>query len=249
MDIQTWVRHFEKNQQDRPEPQWDAPMQLPESVVTPLVRSLEQFQLGDGGGPAYLIANNRESFLYQDEHTKQLVDLWFAEEREHARLLGEAVKRFGGRQIEEHWSFSVFCYTRKYLGVRFELTVLLLTEIVSSVYYKMLKRYGNDPALRAMCVLIGRDESGHIAFHRTRLASEARYDVSHYNRLWQSRFRMLGTAAGTMLWVNHAPALKAMGATTQEFYREIWDEMARFVQALRRDCVKHSRRQTAPQPA
>src|SRR5207253_2662448 len=79
------------------------------------------------------------------------VDLWFAEEREHARLLGAAVARFGGRCIQGHWSFTAFCLTRRWFGVRFELTVLLLTEIVSTVYYRLLRRHGQDPALRAMC--------------------------------------------------------------------------------------------------
>src|SRR5262249_56353702 len=120
----------------------------------------EQFQLGDGGGPAYLIARNRETFLGASEGARELVDLWFAEELEHARLLGAAVDRFGGRRITSHWSFSVFCLVRKWFGVRFELTVLLLTEIVSTVYYRLLHRHGQDPALRAMCRLIMRAETG-----------------------------------------------------------------------------------------
>jgi hypothetical protein len=31
---------------------------------------------GDGGGPAYLIARDRERFLSADEGTRALVDLW-----------------------------------------------------------------------------------------------------------------------------------------------------------------------------
>ena len=179
------------------------------------MRSLEQFQLGDGGGPAYLIARNRERFLGRDEGTRQLVDLWFAEEREHARLLGEAVARFGGRCITKHWSFTAFLVTRKWFGVRFELTVLLLTEIVSTVYYRMLLRHANDPALRGMCRLILRDEIGHVSFHRDRLARRARAGTATFGRLWALHFRMLGLAAATMLWVNHAPGLKAVGVTAR----------------------------------
>src|SRR5208283_5444814 len=89
-----WLAHFRSNRENRPEPNWTAPLTLPAEVVRPLVRSLEQFQLGDGGGPAYLIAGDRERFLSASEGTRELVDLWFAEEREHARLLGAAVARF-----------------------------------------------------------------------------------------------------------------------------------------------------------
>jgi hypothetical protein len=231
-----WLAHFRRNQENRPEPNWAAPLTLEAEVVRPLVRSLEQFQLGDGGGPAYLIAWDRERFLSDGDGTRELVDLWFAEEREHARLLAGAVARFGGRCIRGHWSFSVFCRTRRWFGVRFELTVLLLTEIVSTVYYRLMHRHGDDAALRAMCRLINRDESGHVAFHRDRLARAARAGRAHYGKCWEMRFRVLGFAAATMLWINHAPGLRALGATGREFYREVWQELSRFIRNLRRDC-------------
>lgn len=235
LDVARWVAHFQANHENRPEPDWAAPITLPADVIAPLLRSLEQFQLGDGGGPAYLIARNREQFLSQDDGTRQLVDLWFAEEREHARLLGEAVARFGGTCITKHWSFTAFCATRKWFGVRFELTVLLLTEIVSTVYYRMLLRHAPDPALKSMCRLILRDEIGHVSFHRDRLARQARAGTATFDRLWAGRFRALGLAAATMLWVNHALGLKAVGVTRGAFYRAIWRELSLFLARLRRE--------------
>jgi hypothetical protein len=233
LDVRRWIAHFQRNRENRLEPDWNAPMTLSAEVVRPLVRSLEQFQLGDGGGPAYLIARNRERFLSSGKGTRKLVDLWFAEEREHSRLLGAAVARFGGKCILGHWSFTAFCLTRTWLGVRFELTVLLLTEIVSTVYYRLLRRHGNDPALRSMCRLILRDEAGHVAFHRDRLAEAGRAANARYGKLWAIRFRTLGLAAATMLWVNHAPGLRALGASRAEFYREVWLELSRFLRRLR----------------
>ncbi len=238
LDSARWRAHFQSNRENRAEPDWNAPITLSAEVIAPLVRSLEQFQLGDGGGPAYLIARNRERFLSDGEGTRELVDLWFAEEREHARLLGETVARFGGHCISSHWSFTAFCFTRKWFGVRFELTVLLLTEIVSTVYYRLLLRHAQDPALRSMCRLILRDEIGHVSFHRDRLARQARTGGATFGRLWAGRFKLLGVAAATMLWVNHAPGLKAIGATRREFYRAIWRELSLFVARLRRDATE-----------
>jgi hypothetical protein len=235
LDELRWMAHFQRNKEDRAEPNWRAPITLPVEVVRPLVRSLEQFQLGDGGGPAYLIAWDRETFLAEGQGTRVLVDLWFAEEREHARLLGAAVARFGGICIRSHWSFTAFCMSRKWFGVRFELTVLVLTEIVSTVYYKLLRRHGQDAALRSMCRLIIRDEKGHVAFHHDRLARAARAQRGGYGMLWESRFRLLGLAAASMLWVNHSPGLRAIGATGAEFYREVWIELSQFVRCLRRE--------------
>jgi hypothetical protein len=234
MDVDRWIEHFRKNREERPEPDWHAPLMLPPHVVRPLVTSLEQFQLGDGGGPASLIAWDAEQFRARGDRTRELVDLWFAEEREHSRLLGGAVARFGGRPIRGHWSFAAFCMSRRWLGVGFELTVLLLTEISSTVYYRLLRRHGNDAALRAMCVLILRDEAAHIAFHRERLAASGQ-GRAPYGRAWEVRFRALGLAAASMLWVNHAPCLRALGATRAEFYRELWVELSRFARRLRRE--------------
>src|SRR5262249_46514478 len=124
--VDRWLDHFRQNRENRPEPDWCAPITLSTATIKPLLRSLQQFQLGDGGGPACLIAWNAERFRGSAPGVRELVDLWFAEEREHSRLLGGAVARFGGQSITSHWSFTAFCLTRKWLGVRFELTVLLL---------------------------------------------------------------------------------------------------------------------------
>jgi hypothetical protein len=231
--VSRWLAHFQKNGAHRAEPAWDAPIALAPDVVAPLVRSLEQFQLGDGGGPAYLIAHDRQVFLAGADGMRELVDLWFKEEREHSRLLGAAVARFGGRPIQSHWSFTVFCWTRRWFGVRFELTVLLLTEIVSTVYYRLLRRHANDAPLRDMCRLILRDENGHVAFHRDRLAAAARQGKARFGKIWEAWFFALGFSAATMLWINHAPGVCALGASTREFYREVWRELSRFVRRLR----------------
>ena len=237
MNLDRWVEHFRRNAESRPEPTWDTPHILPEKVEQLLVRSLEQFELGDGGGPAGLIAWNADAFQDESAKSRRLVDLWFEEEKEHSRLLNCAVERFGGEPITTHWSFRVFCFVRRWLGVRFELTTLLLTELVSTVYYRLMWRHGQDQALRGMCRLIIRDETGHVSFHRARMAEHGKAGHRRYGWCWEMVFRVLGFAAGTMLWVNHRRALRALGATDLEFYAEVWRELSRFITRLRRESV------------
>jgi hypothetical protein len=56
------------------------------------------------------------------------------------------------------------------------------------------------------------------------------------------RFRALGLAAATMLWLNHAPALRALGASAREYYGEVWLELGRFGRRLRlRTAAAHHR--------
>jgi hypothetical protein len=238
MNLNYWIEHFRRNALNRPEPDWQAPPVMSGPVLAKLVKSLQQFQLGDGGGPAYLIAWNHRRLLGSDQDFKALVDLWFKEEEGHSRLLGGALKRFDAPEITNHWSFALFCGVRKIAGVRFELAALLLTEIVSHVYYKMMHKHCPDPAVRQMCALINRDEAGHIAFHRARLCCEGERHRRDYGPCWEVFFRLRGLAAGTVLWVNHRGALKAMGATDAEFYGGIWRGMSGFVRGLREDLAR-----------
>ncbi len=219
------------NSTRRPEPDWNAPLRLESRTLEKLRRSIQQFQLGDGGGPAYLIAWDRDRYL-SDLEVKRVIDLWFNEEKEHSRLLGDLLSRLGAEKIESHWSFSLFCGVRKFLGVRFELQALLGTEIVSNVYYKMLRKHGDDAALKGMCDLIIRDETGHIAFHRSRLADAG---PANFGAVWSALFRLRALAAGTVLWVNHRGALVALGGTDAGFYRWIWRDTSAFINRLRRE--------------
>jgi hypothetical protein len=234
MNFARWIAHFERNRLNRPEPEWSAPFSVPPAVRAAMLPSLEQFQLGDGGGPASLIAFNAERFRNRTTETRLLVDLWFAEEREHARLLGCAVDRFGGHRIDSHWSFQAFCLCRRALGVRFELQILLLTELVSTAYYTVLRRHSPDVPLAAMCALILRDEAGHVAFHRDRLAAEGRSPLGLAGAMWQAQFWICGLIAATVLWSSHRHCLKTICGSRLEYFREVRWELRRFLVSLTR---------------
>jgi hypothetical protein len=233
MNTTHWIQHFRDNKRDRAEPDWNAPIRLDMRTLARVLPSLVQFQLGDGGGPACLIARDAETFRGASEDIRTLVDLWFDEEKEHSRLLSCAVRRFGGKLIRSHWSFRAFCAARRILGVRFELEVLLLTEIVSTAYYRVLRRHIDDSAVRAMCSLILRDEAGHIAFHRARLASSHDRGLTSAGGLpWIAQFWLCGHGAATMLWINHRGCLEAIGGTRAEYFHEVRFEISRFVRRL-----------------
>jgi hypothetical protein len=79
MNHAKWIAYFNRNRLNRPEPDWSAPVSIPARMYRPLLKSLEQFRLGDGGGPASLIARNAEHFRGRSEQIRTIVDLWFAE--------------------------------------------------------------------------------------------------------------------------------------------------------------------------
>lgn len=234
MNYAKWIEYFNRNRLNRVEPDWSAPVNVPAHVLPPMLRSIEQFRLGDGGGPASLIAYDADVFRTSTDEMRTIVDAWFREEAEHARLLGCAVDRFSGKHIHSHWSFSAFCWTRRVLGVRFELQVLLLTELVSTAYYRVLQAHSPDKPVADMCQLILRDEAGHVAFHRDRLANAGKSSLGLGGALWQAQFWVLGHAAATMLWINHGPCLTAIGGSRYEYFYEVRRQLRRFVMSLDR---------------
>jgi hypothetical protein len=245
MNFSYWLNHFKRNRRLRTEPRWDMPVTMEPRTIAALLPSLEQFQLGDGGGPACLIARDAARFHEATEEIHQLVDLWFTEEREHSRLLSCAVRRFGGRLRTSHWSFTAFCMCRRILGVRIELQVLLLTELVSTAYYRVMRRHAQDEPLQDMCSLILRDEAGHVHFHRARLASGRRpSNLPH--PLWVIQFWICGHAAASMLWLNHGPSLRALGATSLEYFQEVRFELSRFVRRLSASVSRRRSTSTTP---
>jgi hypothetical protein len=232
LDCAKWIEHFIRNRANRIEPEWSAPMTLSPRHLAAVLPSIEQFQLGDGGGACRLIAFNAERFRGQSADIRRLVDLWFGEEAEHARLLGCAVDRLGGHRIQSHWSFTAFCQVRRLLGVRFELQVLTLTELVSTAYYRVLQRHIDDAPVRAMCSLIMRDEAGHVAFHRDRLAVMSRCIRGPGVAAWALQFWLCGYGAASVLWSSHGRALGALGVTRAEYFHEVRREISRFVRLM-----------------
>ena len=232
LDTAYWLRHFDRNRHDRPEPDWSAPLDVPVRLRGLLAQSLRELQLGDGGGPASLIAWNAATFRDRSPEIRAIVDRWFDEEKEHSRLLGGLLERLGATPISSHWSFRLFCSLRRSLGVSFELQILTLTELVATSYYTMLRRHCPDPAVREVCLLILRDESGHVRFQNDRLAAAGHSRPGIRGRLWSSQFWLFGAAAATVLWISHGRCLRALGANTGEFYGDVRRQIDRFLKRL-----------------
>jgi hypothetical protein len=126
--------------------------------------------------------------------------------------------------------FSVFCFVRRWFGVRFELTVLLLTEIVSTVYYRLLLRHGQGPALRSACRLILRDEIGRLYRDPGTPPAPGVRVMAGCGSLFPDAWAGGG---------NHAVGEPRPGLRGRlhdpGFYREVWLELSRFIGHLRRD--------------
>lgn len=232
LDYSYWIEHFHRNRLHRAEPDWSEPLRMSPQKIEALRPSIVQFQLGDGGGECRLLARDAERFRGRAQAATTVVDLWFREEAEHARLLSHAVARLGGKPISTHWSYEAFCLCRRRFGVRFELQVLTLTELVSTGYYRLLQQHVEDPPLERICALILRDEAGHVAFQRARLQADGVRTEGVRGWIWKTQFWICGLAAATVLWSSHGRCLKPLGATTPQFLLEVIREIGGFVRGV-----------------
>ncbi len=232
MNYTKWIAHFQNNRCHRAEPAWGSPLTLTETKRRALVRSLAEYQLGDGGGPCRLIAHDAEALRDSAAQVRQVVDLWFAEEAEHSRLLGGAVTRLGGEFITDTFAFRLFNRCRRAFDVQFEMLVLLLVEIVSTGYYRVIRRHCDDKPVADMCALILRDEGGHVMFHRDRLAADYPEGPPP---AWVLMFHTLGYACAAFLWLGHGRWLRPLGGTWRELLLHVHHGLRRFVRQLSPD--------------
>jgi hypothetical protein len=230
MNYARWIGHFQANRLNRPEPDWNAPFNLPDTARCALAKSLAEYQLGDGGGECRLIARDANRVRGRCAEAALLIDLWFAEEREHSRLLTCAVQRLRGEFVRSTFAFRMFNRCRRLAGVDYELLVLLIVEIVSTGYYRLIERHCDDEPIAAMCRLIIRDEAAHIGFHRDRLAA----DGVKPGFVWRIQFWFLAHACAAFLWLGHGRFLRVVGGRHSELFAELHDGLRAFERSLAR---------------
>ena len=231
MNSREWLRYFEQNAVERVEPRWHLPSPLDQRARRVIARSLSHFQLGESGEGKFLLNQARAQAPDDAAYYKALA-LFIAEEKEHARLLGLVVRRFGGALTQQHWTHLLFRFVRRAFGLNFEIQVLVIAEIVGTAYYRLLQRRTCDPVLEEVCDVVLRDEAQHVAFHVDRLAQTHARLLPFERALWALQFQLLFTAAARVAWLDHRHALATAGATRREFFREARLECIRFLAKL-----------------
>ena len=231
MNSQYWLAYYQQNRINRPEPKWNSPSPLDVCTQRVLGRSLSHFQLGETGEGTFLLDGACKE-VSDDAVYLEALQLFIAEEGEHARLLERLVLRFGGTTIRRHWTHTLFRLVRHGLGFRFEIQVLVIAELVGSAYYRLLKARTRDSVLDDTCGLLLRDEAQHVEFHAQWLGEFLSRLLPLEAGAWRTQFQALFSVAATVAWIDHRDALLAVGATRQEFFGQARLECIRFLHQL-----------------
>ncbi|MFZ3473590.1 ferritin-like domain-containing protein [Streptomyces sp. 4.24] len=209
----TWLADFEAERERRTErgdPDWSPAAALPPE----LVRSLQRFQVGeDGDGSALIGKADRAG----DPTYARAVRLFVAEEQNHARMLALLLAAGGAGTLDSHWSDTAFVRLRRLLGLRVELLVLMVAEVVALRYYRAVRDGAADPLASEVARLILADEERHVPFHCLRLRDALAPLPGPARRAAILAWRALLAAAAAVVAVDHGPALHTLGVRRRAF--------------------------------
>ncbi|WP_410642907.1 ferritin-like domain-containing protein [Amycolatopsis sp. lyj-346] len=220
-----WLQDFEteaERRRQRADPPWDRGAKLHPDVA----KSIQRFQVGEAGDGANLIAKSAGDGTYL-----AAVKLFVAEEQNHARLLAGLLGAAGVPTIGRHWSDTVFVRLRRALGLRLELMVLLIAEVVALRYYRALRDGDRDPLVSQVAARILADEERHVPFHCHRLRVGFAGLPGVVRAVVFGGWRMLLLGVAITVAADHGPALRRLGVGRRVF---VADVLAAFDVALAR---------------
>ena len=229
-----WLRYFDDRRGRELTAPFDA--RFPERPGrTEVARSIARFELGESGNGERI---RRLAAATGDPAYARAIELFVAEEGQHARWLGVLRKRFGGEKLTSHWSDGAFVALRHLGGLRREICVLLTAEVIALSYYRVLAQAYDDPVLAAACERILLDERGHVAFHRHTLSIEFAGMAPAARTAAVLAWRAFVSVTAKVVAIDHRAVLRLAGVSRGEFEREVRGRAARLAQAVRRGPVE-----------
>ncbi|MFG3365289.1 ferritin-like domain-containing protein [Streptomyces sp. NPDC090032] len=214
---EAWVRDFEVERERRAaagEPAWERGARVHPAIW----RSVRRFQIGESGDGANLIAKADGA---GDAPYARAVRLFVAEEQNHARLLGLLLGAGGVPPLASHWSDTVFVRLRRLLGLRLELLVLMVAEVVALRYYRALHDGTDDALTTQVAGAILADEERHVPFHCERLREAFARVPRPVGRLVLVGWRALLLTAALLVACDHGSALRRFGVGRARFVRDV----------------------------
>ena len=227
-----WVDHFEQNDAAHAKSDaaidFDGNCTVPEAVRHPLIASVRRFQLGESGDGLQLL---RKAAQAGDPEYLRAAELFVAEEQQHAALLLRLLGYLGGKPMRRHWSDAVFVRLRRLMGLRTELMVLTVAEVVALSYYG-LAADGPDPVVRAVAARIVADEHPHVRFQRQRLRAGFADSTAPMRVLAFGLWWVTAIGATVVVALDHGALLDAIGYRRRRFIRDVLADFAALANAV-----------------
>ncbi|MGW0760107.1 ferritin-like domain-containing protein [Streptomyces sp. NPDC002814] len=212
-----WTQRFE-GERERRDAEGDPDWGQGATLHPALSASVQRFQVGEDGDGANLVAKADHA---GDADYARAVRLFVAEEQNHARLLARLLAAGGVPTLTGHWSDTVFVRLRRLMGLRLELLVLMIAEVVALRYYRALRDGTDDPLTSEVAGRILADEERHVPFHCERLHTSLAELPRPIRRPVMALWRVLLLAVCLVVAVDHGPALRRLGIGRVRFVADV----------------------------
>ncbi|MEG3630955.1 ferritin-like domain-containing protein [Streptomyces poriticola] len=212
-----WTRRFEEERARRAaqgDPDWREGARLHREVWA----GIQRFQVGEDGDGANLVAKADRA---GDPDYARAVRLFVAEEQNHARLLARLLAAGGMPTLNGHWTDRVFVRLRRLMGLRLELLVLMVAEVVALRYYRALHEGTDDTLTSEVAGRILADEQRHVPFHCERLRASLAELPRPARRPVMALWRLLLLAASLVVAADHRRALRRLGLAAPRFVADV----------------------------
>jgi hypothetical protein len=218
MNSREWLAYFRQNRRDRLPIVWETAAPLRRELPAVLGPSLAKFQLGESSAGLHLRAAAART---GDRDYAAAIELFIAEEADHARLLARVLERLETPTLRRHWADECCRRLRRAAGLYSELAVLLAAEVILLRYYGAVRRGAGHPVVEAVCEQILHDQKFHVRFH-----CETLHHRLAGHRWARGLFCYALTAVFTLgslvvAW-DHRRALAAVGCPPREFLAGAW---------------------------
>jgi rubrerythrin len=207
MENAAWHRHFrQRSLRPPPETAFDGGS-IPEPLRFLLARSIATFQLGESGEGRIAMEIRRLPGV--DVDYCEALALFVNEEGRHARVLAGLVSSLGGELLTRQATARLFVVSRRLLGVKTKLLVLLAAEVIGIGFYSILAERAQDPVLAAALREIAGDERHHLAFHCDFFRARTKTPLT--GAAFRGAWLAVSTAAAFTVLVDHRRTLRALG--------------------------------------
>lgn len=214
-----WLWYFQTNKEERVHITFPGDMtgEIPQAVRTPLIRSLQRFQIGETGEGKHLrkYARNTGDKLYEES-----IDLFIKEEQFHARVLAEMIQAIDGTLLTWHWTGLAFIALRRMFGLKTELFILLIAEIIGKCFYKACAEKLTSPIMCSAFSLMVLDELGHLEFHCSFLRNQMCRFPPAVRRLVHYAWCAMFFTTCFVFMADHAKSLAALNVSSKDFLLE-----------------------------
>jgi len=229
-EIINWARwqRFFASRSERQLPELETPEDY-SAMPRSLPKSLAIFQLGESGGGTIIDQARQSPIRDIDDHYANAMQLFVKEEHRHAEILAICIRNLGGNLIKQNWTARLFVFSRRLIGLRLKVMVLLVAEVVGICYYHLLATRLPPTRLKSLLAQLVNDERAHLHFHTDFLRSQVKTEWQRV--LFVCIWRITMAAAAIVVLIDHRQALRDLNLKTSTVLRR-WLSYSRLAERL-----------------